>query len=376
MLSEEQMSLKAELLRNHLRTWKDKLLHDPVRAENDKTQRAERVAYYQNKTAERIRAMNEDELYEFIAKLWAMLIWGNKKYVVDKLIHEHGFKKVKDELADLVWGDKPIEQRWDRFRAAVKGMGPAMISEILCYSHPNDNMIWNRRAYVGLHYLGLDDLPRYSYQLTGKRYRDLCDAAREIAQEMQKEGIAEANLLTVDYFIWSELQVEENLSQIHKKTVVVDPTGPEEPIRPEPAADFLHNEVRDKLANIGLWLGFTTKTEVKVADGSKVDTVWEATIGNMGRVIYVFEVQTKGSIDSLILNLLKSLNNPAVQGVVAISDTAQIERIRKHAMGVSQLRDKLKYWDYREVLQVHEALESVNESINSLGLVPQGFLSF
>ena len=104
-----------------------------------------------------------------------------------------------------------------------------------------------------------------------------------------------------------------------------------------------------------------------------MDTIWEATIGNMGRVIYVFEVQTKGSIDSLILNLLKSMNNPAVQGIVAVTDTAQIETIKKHAAGVSGLSAKLKYWDYKEVLQVHEALESVNEAINALGLVPQGF---
>ena len=61
------------------------------------------------------------------------------------------------------------------------------------------------------------------------------------------------------------------------------------------------------------------------------------------RVIYVFEVQTKGSVDSLILNLLKSLNNPAVQGVVAVSDKEQLERIKKHAADVKDLRDKLKY---------------------------------
>lgn len=89
--------------------------------------------------------------------------------------------------------------------------------------------------------------------------------------------------------------------------------------------------------------------------------------------IYVFEVQTKGSIDSLILNLLKSLNNPAVQGVVAVSDSRQLERIKSHARDVSGLREKLKFWDYEEILRVHEGLEFVNASINNLGLVPQGF---
>lgn len=120
-------------------------------------------------------------------------------------------------------------------------------------------------------------------------------------------------------------------------------------------------------------LGFEANIERKVAAGSQVDTVWESIIGNMGRVIYVFEVRAKGSIHSLIVNLLKSMNNPAVQSVVAVSDKKQLEKIRDHADGVTGLRDKLKLWDYKEVLTVHENLEYVNESINQLDLVPDGF---
>jgi hypothetical protein len=141
----------------------------------------------------------------------------------------------------------------------------------------------------------------------------------------------------------------------------------------EAEAEFLHDDIKQKVAEIGQWLGFSSRTEVKVADGSKVDAIWEATIGNMGRVIYVFEVQTKGSIDSLLMNLLKALNNAAVQGVVAVSDAAQLEKIKRHAAGVVSLRDKLRCWDYTEVLATHESLADVNESINKLGLVPQGF---
>jgi len=76
---------------------------------------------------------------------------------------------------------------------------------------------------------------------------------------------------------------------------------------------------------------------------------------------------------SLLPNLLKSLNNPAVQGIVAVTDAVQIETIWTQASGISGLIGKLKYWDIKEVLQVHDALESVYESINSLGLVSQGF---
>jgi len=114
-------------------------------------------------------------------------------------------------------------------------------------------------------------------------------------------------------------------------------------------------------------------TEKKVADGAVVDVVWEATIGNMDRVLYGFEVQTKGSIDSLLLNLLKALNNVAVQAVVAVSDEAQIEKIKKEAAGINALNEKIRYWDYREVLKNHECLSTAFDSINALKLVPRSF---
>ncbi len=114
-------------------------------------------------------------------------------------------------------------------------------------------------------------------------------------------GFEDTSLLSVDYFIWEELQVVDKLSNIHKKVVkeipVKDLTKEE--------SKFVHNEVRDAMRDIGEWLGFKAEIEKKVADGSVVDTVWESKIGNMGRVMYVFEVQTKGSIDSLILISLK-----------------------------------------------------------------------
>ena len=93
----------------------------------------------------------------------------------------------------------------------------------------------------------------------------------------------------------------------------------------------------------------------------------------MGRVIYVFEVQTKGSVDSLILNLMKCIANLAVQGVVAVSDEPQLAKIREQCKTFHELQNKLRLWDFREVLEVHDALSVANERINKLQLVPQGF---
>ncbi len=313
--------------------------------------------------------MNKDDVYEYISKLWAMLIWGNKHYVIDKILEENGLENFCSHLAELVWGEKDIAERWDTFRKEVNGLGPAMVSEILCKTHPNDFIIWNRRAFVGLNYLEAENLPKHDYQVNGKAYKHLVELCKQIAGEIKAAGYAETSLLAVDYFIWDELQVVDNLSKIHNQKQPKPGPAPS----PEPIPDFIHNDIRDKVRDIGLWLGFSSKIEQKVSEGAIVDTIWEATIGNMGRVIYVFEIQTKGSIDSLMMNLLRSLNNSAVQGVVAVSDKVQMERIKAEAQGVGVLRGKLRYWDYEEVLSVHEDLESAMATINKLHLVPEGF---
>lgn len=368
--------MNTALLDQHISNFKKKLSTNATLDQEHYEERRQRVTFYQAWDEERIKNMTPDDVYEYLSKLWAMLIWGNKHYAVEKIITDNTLEKFKEELVNLLFSKIDIEERWNRFRKEIKGMGPAMISEILCHNYPNDFMIWNRRAHIGLDYLGVENLPSYDYQLTGKRYKKLSEVAKEIAVRLENKGFKDHTLLTVDYFIWDELQVVEKLSTFKKEKETE-----EEEIKfakfdtkeASAVAEFKHNDIRDKLAEIGTWLGFSANTERKVADGAIVDTLWEATIGNMGRVIYVFEVQTSGSIDSLILNLLRASNNPAVQGLVAVSDLIQIEKIRREVSQIHPLSLKLKYWDYTEVLQVHQQLAYSYSAINQLGLVPQGF---
>ena len=368
-------------LKGHIEKYKQHLATNPEKLNEDLAERKERCDYYRSMTREKILAFTEEEFLQYLAKLWAMRIWENKKYVIDKMIADNGFDPMKAQLAEFVWGSAPVDQRWDAFKDKVVGFGPAMMSEILCHVYPETCMLWNRRAYVGLDALGVKNLPRHNYQMTGKKYAELSGYAQKIADEMKAAGVANVTLLTVDYFIWDELQVVDNLSKLHEKTkpgkvvpdALVVPEVTAVAAQDKTVSTSFHNEIRDKIVDIGGWQGFVSSKEKKVAEGSKVDAIWEFSIANMGRVIYVFEVQTSGSIDSLIINLLKALNNPAVQGVVAVSDATQLERIVKHAREVPNLGNKLKTWDCQDVLKVHASLELANESINRLGLVPQGF---
>jgi hypothetical protein len=133
--------MDTALLKKHITKYIHSIKSDKDAYEQDREERMERSKYYQGWTPEKLESMTEEQIYEFISKLWAMLIWGNKKYVVDKLISDNSFERLKQEISKLLWDEDPIEKRWDRFRSKIKGMGPAMMSEILCHVHPDQYVL-------------------------------------------------------------------------------------------------------------------------------------------------------------------------------------------------------------------------------------------
>ena len=311
--------------------------------------------------------MTKEEFLEYISKLWSMLIWGNKNYVVDKLIGDNGFDHLKMQLAELLYGTSSIENRWDLFLKSIKGMGPATISELLTYINPQEYVIFNKTTILCYSFLEIPDMPKYNYQYTGKKYIEVCKTAKEIASELKKAGAEDYDLLAIDYFMWDEI-----LPLAEKKSSEVPATL--ETKKPVTANDSksLHDEIKEKLVAIGELLGFDSRSEVKITTGAVVDAVWEAKIGNMGKAIYVFEVQSKGSIDSLILNLKKAQSNAAVQAVVAVADEEQLAKIINESAGVID-ETALRTWDSEDVLAVYDSLVRAHESINKLSLVPESF---
>ena len=162
-------------------------------------ERNERKEYYQSFTKDKLLSMTEEDFLEYISKLWSMLIWGNKKYVVDKLIQDNGFANLKKHLAELLYGNDPIEKRWDVFLKTVKGMGPATISELLTYANPEEYVIFNKTTILCYGYLGIPDMPKYNYQYTGKKYAEVCSVAKDIAKELKKTGADDYDLLAVGW---------------------------------------------------------------------------------------------------------------------------------------------------------------------------------
>lgn len=58
--------------------------------------------------------MTGEKFLEYISKLWTLLIWSNKKYVVDNLIVDNVFDTLKKQLAELLYGTCLIEKKQKR----------------------------------------------------------------------------------------------------------------------------------------------------------------------------------------------------------------------------------------------------------------------
>ena len=322
---------------------------------DDFEERNKRKEYYQSFTENEIINMSREEFYDYIGKLWAMLMWGNKRFKIDQIIEDNGFEELKRKIAYLLYGAGTLTTRWDGFKEGIKGFGPAMMSELLCHVHPNDCMLWNKTALSAYRLFEVEGLPNHNYQMTGQKYIELTEIAKTINELFKKRGYGDTDLLFVDYFFWDQLMGVSLTSENDKKgktdTVINNKT--------------YHNEIIDYIKAIGTLLGYDPIKGNIGNSGKVADAVWEFNVGNIGRIKYVFEVQDSGSIDSLIVSLMNASQDTSVQAVVAVSDSEQIDKIKQHCNRIqSGFNNKLKFWDIKEVEQAYDALSSSMEIIN------------
>ncbi|HVO69960.1 MAG TPA: hypothetical protein VMT24_07945, partial [Aggregatilineaceae bacterium] len=175
-----------------------------------------------------------------------------------------------------------------------------------------------------------------------------------------QRGLRWLDLLDVDYFlqhVWRSESAEPSIEGM-----------------PGLNYDFDHNEVVGQLVAIGQWLGFQAEQERKIARGSQVDAIWQARIANLGVVTYVFEVQRRGSIDSLILNLQRAQNNPTVQRLIVVANPADIGRARQEIATLPEsFRKSVGYMEAREVMRAARLIDELSGIIGALELVRSEF---
>lgn len=335
-----------------------------VDSNEEEDERRERIEYYQ-----RIRHEEFNELLfsELIKKLWSMRIWSNKDYVVQKMITSNGFEKIANIFKYFVNENFDIKMGYEML-SSIKFMGPSMATELICYFAPDRAGIWNSRARVALKWLEVENLDDI-YKLTSEQYVRYNQLLTELAKMYGERLGKDINLLELDYYIWKIAEKYEGEVSIQEEKQI-EGTDTRQTV----SNKSRHDELKDKIAKIGSGLGFEVETELLIAVGAKIDVIWKSRIANLGVITYVFEVQDKGSIDSLIVNLQKAQKNAAVQKLIIVSDTEQLIKIKKETESMPEVFKKdLAYWDSTVVDKTYLNLEQVTNAISELNLVNDEF---
>lgn len=357
-----------EKIRNYLQVYLDYL--DSEEYSEDQKKRSKREKIYKEILGEqKIYEMTELEFGQVISSLWATQMWGNKSYLVDGFLDDNDLDDLKLEFAKLLWGKEKLAVRYETFKASTKGFGTAIITEILAFIFPEESGIWNNQARKALTYLGFKEEISFlgKSQLKKDEFSEFNEALISVRDQLAKLGIDKLDLLDMNYFLFEVAShpgvAEESESEAAED--LVDGEGID---------DFEHDDAIDKLVAIGVWLGFDAEKEKQIAKGARVDTIWQAKIANLGVVTYVFEVQRRGSVDSLILNLQKAQNNPSVQRLVIVALSDDIQKIKEEILTLPEgFRKSVSYLEVSELYRASKLLSEFSGIIERLDLVQSEF---
>lgn len=226
-------------------------------------EREERVAFFKSLLNKKhIDKLTEDEFGRIIESLWASQIWGNKEYLINKLLKDNGLPKIREELKKLLYGMQPLSERFDSFRRNIKGLGPSSITEILTHVFPDKCSMWNVKPKTVLPFLKMKTLlpdKVYKYSITGKEYIKCNQILGLIRNELKDFGFKKPDFMDVDYFLF--FIFDEAIPQV--------PIERKEPEIPTPEIKEIeirtHTDAQGVLIELGNLLGYDTY----VADPSK-----------------------------------------------------------------------------------------------------------
>ena len=126
--------------------------------------------------------------------------------------------------------------------------------------------------------------------------------------------------------------------------------------------EFSHIQLQETLANIGNILGYSTQLEFEY-----YDVIWRIS-PNSQRISHIFEVQSKGNIDSAFAKLKRGYEDQRSKPFLVVSSERDLRRA-----GTSLTRE---FQDLESVLTILTFQQVINvyENINNVGDILSKFL--
>ena len=313
------------------------------------------LEHFNEQTVERL---DEGTLRELIHLLWSFSGWTNKDFLLQEML-QSGLPTIRAAFSYLLFSEDPVRQRLDRMKREVRMMGVASISEILAHRDHRRFAIWNRRSRAGLVRLGIPDssLPR-TVQISGTQYEAFCKLAQSIRGQIGSEHPELSDLFKLDFFLFF-ISLQEPESEVVEDSAEVSLLE-----------DFGHDAVIDQLLELGDGLGFEVAKEVAVSHGCRIDAIWRSRVANLGSIAYAFEVQRHGSRDSAILNLQRVRRDPAVQKVILVSSSAELDRFKLEISTLDEsFRNSVGYLEVKALQHALSHLQGLKDILTGLGLL-------
>lgn len=164
---------------------------------------------------------------------------------------------------------------------------------------------------------------------------------------VQRAGkiLDENKLIRRDRGVWS-------LTEMGRKSVAEETEG--FIFHQNPNESLSHKQIQEMLAEIGEILGFTAETEFQF-----FDVVWRETAYNQ-RLSHVFEVQSKGNIDSAFAKLKRAYDAQRSKIFLILDSERDANRVQKSlAQEFRELENVLTVLSFVEVRKIHENLSSI-----------------
>lgn len=229
--------------------------------EEDEKERNQKAEHFQELLSpENLTSISESMVSEIVRNLWATQFWQKKQYKVDQIVEYNGLEKLGTELRNLLYDDRPVRNRFDRFQNNVKHLGPSSITEIMCLVSPDKFCIWNDKPKNILPFLNMQLLLPdrvYKYAITGEDYEQCIEVLDLVRQELSKVGLENPNFLDVDYFLYYIFDEHYQGISPEEETKIEQEEIPPTETQWQPE-DMTHWDAIGLIAEIGNLLGYDT----------------------------------------------------------------------------------------------------------------------
>jgi hypothetical protein len=371
-------------LKTHITNFQKWLKTDQGDAARWQKEREQRLAWYQSYlTQAGIAKLTREDFATLVKSLWAVNIWHKKDYKVGKLIEDNGLEKLRASLGELFYGTTPIEQRWDAFRAAIKGFGPSSLSEILTFHDPQEYALVNLKPYRVLPVLGYSISPVND----GESYRRATEEIAKVKQLLQKNGLAEADFILTDFFIaylfYHVFDLQFKREEKPKETAETkqEPKMATPVIVPEGVTNIETHEAAEAfLLKLGNLLGYDTYTPdaSKTFEGQKlgdIATLEELPFFTSEKIMesvqnidvvwmkeewpeYFFEVEHTTGVTSGLLRIYQAEKVNAKFFIVGPADVLKKYEREVEKAPFSRIKNKYRFRSYAELTEMYLAASS------------------